>query len=303
MRVLLRAPVLEDARAVLAVLHARDIADLGAPDDTFDDLLDEWKGSEFDLSADARVIEQDGRIVAYAVVRRPGTLAVVEPESEGRGIGARLLRWTEHREHEQGRRRHRQWVASSNDRARALLVSAGYERSRSYWRMTIRLEDIGERGGPPAGAQLRTLDVERDAEALFVLDAASFAAVPGTEPESFQAFREEHLSAHDLEPALSCVAEVDGTIAGFLLARRRPNDAVGFVDILAVHPDRQRRGLGTALLREAFVRFSAAGLEEAELGVASDNPGAVRLYEGLGMRPRFQFDTYERSVARGPAAD
>ena len=71
----LRAPVADDAPAVLAVLLARDIADLGVPDYALDDLLDEWRGSDIALAADAQVVEVGGRIVAYGVVRRPGTSA------------------------------------------------------------------------------------------------------------------------------------------------------------------------------------------------------------------------------------
>jgi hypothetical protein len=64
---------------------ARNMVDLGVADDTLDDVLDEWRSSDLDLAADAQVVEFGGRIVAYGVVRRPGTLAVVAPEFEGRG--------------------------------------------------------------------------------------------------------------------------------------------------------------------------------------------------------------------------
>jgi ribosomal-protein-alanine N-acetyltransferase len=85
-------------------------------------------------------------------------------------------------------------------------------------------------------------------------------------------------------------------IVGFLLARRWTAPPVGFVDILAVHPDHQRSGIATALLAEAFWLFSEAGLEDAQLGVASTNPRALRVYEKLGMTPRFRYDTYEKPV-------
>jgi ribosomal protein S18 acetylase RimI-like enzyme len=74
---------------------------------------------------------------------------------------------------------------------------------------------------------------------------------------------------------LSCVAEHRDSIVGFLLARRRQDEAVGYVDLLVVHPDQRGRGLGTALLRTAFVRFAGAGLREAQLGVASDKPASA----------------------------
>jgi hypothetical protein len=42
--------------------------------------------------------------------------------------------------------------------------------------------------------------------------------------------------------------------------------------------------------------FASAGLREAQLGVASDNPRALRLYERVGMSARFRVDTYQRPV-------
>lgn len=291
----LRAPVPDDAQAVLAVLVARDVADLGVPDCTLDDLLDEWHLTEFDLAADARVVEVDGRVVAYATVRREGTLAVVAPEFEGRGIGTRLLRWTQGGEDERAEDRNRQWIAAGNERAAALLRSAGYERVRCYWRMERELDERVEADEPRAGVRLRSLDVDGDAVTLHALDDLSFTGAPDYRPMSFAAFRDEHLTPHDLDAELSCVAESGGETIGFLLARHWRDEEVGFIDVLAVHPNHQRGGIGTLLLREAFARFAAAGIGHAQLGVASDNPRALRLYERVGMKPRFQFDTYERS--------
>ena len=47
------------------------------------------------------------------------------------------------------------------------------------------------------------------------------------------------------------------------------------------------RGLGRALLREAFAELRRRGLPRAYLGVDSENPtGAMGLYESVGMRPK-----------------
>jgi mycothiol synthase len=293
----LRAPNPDDAPAVLAVLVARDLVDLGVPEYTLGDLLDEWRSSDVDLATDARVTEaDDGRIVAYASVQRRGSFAVVAPDHEDRGIGALLLRWTERRERERGNDRHRQWIAASNTGAKELLVGAGYELVRSYWRMARPLDDQLPAPGPLAeGLQLRPIDVERDAVALHALDAASFAASPDYIPEPLTAFREEHLQAHDFDPALSRVIVAEDRIVGFLFSRRWPGE-VGFVDLLGVDPDHQGRGLGMLLLLTAVVAYAADGLGEAQLGVASDNARGLRLYERVGMTARFQFDVYERPL-------
>jgi mycothiol synthase len=293
----LRAPVFDDAAAVLAVLIARDVADLGVPDVTLEDLIDEWSGSDLDLAADVRVADAgDGRIVGYVVVRRPGTLAVVHPDHERQGIGTRLLEWAEAHDRERGRKLYRQWTAASNDSARTLLTGAGYSVARSYWRMACSLGGGRLAVPAPAGYELRAVDVARDVVALHAVDAASFGGRPDYVAETLREFREEHLDAHDFVAALSRVAERDGAIVGFLLARRFVEDAVGYVDILAVDPRHQGVGVGTALLASAFGAFAGVGLREAQLGVASDNPLALRVYERAGMTVRFRFDIYERPV-------
>ncbi len=292
-----RAPELEDAPAVLAVLVARDIADLGAPDFTLEDLLDAWGATEFELGADALVaVGDDEQIVGYAAITGAVTYAVVAPGHEGRGVGARLLSWAERRDRELGRSRHRQGLPASNERGRALLVAAGYEPSQSYWRLVRQLDDLREAKEIPSQFALRCLDADSDAEAVYTLNETSFASNSDYWPETFVGFRDEHLRAHDLDPALSCLAEHDGELVGSLLVRRWREENVGFVDLLAVHPDYRRRGLATTLLKTTLVRFAAAGLGEAQLGVASDNPRALTLYERCGMTPRFRIDMYERPV-------
>jgi mycothiol synthase len=296
----LRAPVPDDAPAVLAVLVAREVADLGAPDDTLEDVLDEWRPGELDLAADARVVEAGtGEIVGYAVVGRSGTLAVVHPDHEGQGIGSRLLEWAERREPERGLERHRQWVAAGNARARTLLTAAGYAVARSNWRMGRSLDDVGAAASLPPGVSLRTVDVGRDAISMHALDARSFAGHPGYAAESLREFCEEHLEAHAFDASLSRIAEEGGDTVGFLLARRWEDEAVGYVDVLAVDPDHQGRGVGTALLASAFAAFASAGLRGAQLGVDSDNPRALTVYERAGMRVLFRYDVYERAIAPG----
>lgn len=298
-----RAPDMADAPAVLAVLEARDRADLGEVEHTLEDLVDEWRLSDFDLERDAKVVgAPDGRIAAYGAVRRHGAYAVVAPEHEGRGIGSRLLEWAQTRERDLGRGVHRQWVAGANAPARDLLTSAGYRRAYSYHRMVRSLDDAPPPSAVPAGYVLRPIDPARDAPSLHAIDAASFAPAPDYEPESLAVFTEEHLKAHDFDAGLSRVASREGSIVGFLLARRRPEEGVGYVDILAVAPAHQDRGVGMALLRSAFAGFAEAGLREAQLGVGSFNERGLRVYERVGMAMRHRVDIYERPIGSSTGA-
>jgi len=93
-------------------------------------------------------------------------------------------------------------------------------------------------------------------------------------------------------PELRFVAVEDGDIAGVLLGRLR--DTTGHVDLLAVHPERRRAGLGTGLVDAFEVKVRAAGGTTAIVGGAGDRyawPGidlrytpAVCLFERLGYQ-------------------
>jgi ribosomal protein S18 acetylase RimI-like enzyme len=91
------------------------------------------------------------------------------------------------------------------------------------------------------------------------------------------------------------VARRGDAIAGFTLCRRQPEGS-GYVDLLAVDPSERGRGLGTSLLLTAFADLARAGLRDAWLDVASDNPRGLRLYDRAGMSERLRVDVYEKPV-------
>ncbi|HET9102448.1 MAG TPA: GNAT family N-acetyltransferase [Solirubrobacteraceae bacterium] len=295
----LRAPRSADLDAVLEVVQARDVADLGAPDYTRADLEQDWRQEGDGLGANARVAVHDGRIRGYAILRRSDALIVVHPRATGHGLGSALLAWSEERERELGRGVHRRDGAASDVLGHALLAAAGYTRTRSFWRMAVRLSAVAPPPRLPAGVAVRTLDPDADAAAVHELDERAFAANADFVAHSFDEFRREHLRAPSLDPALSLVAWARAAPVGFVLTRRWPEEDTGYVDLFAVAPERRRAGLGRALLGHAFTRIAAAGLGTAQLSVASDNPRALTLYESLGMQVRFQIDSFERAPRRG----
>ena len=293
---MIRAPQPADAEAVAKLVIAGDIADIGEPDYTLEDLHDEWGAAEFDLAADAVVLEERGRIAGYAAFRGPGAvLIVVDPERRGEGLGTALRGWAEDRARERGQKTLRQEVGDRNAAARELLTAAGYERERSYWRMELELDGSETRPTPPKGFAIRGLDLAADAHALYVVNEAAFAGNADYEPESETHFNDEHLRAHNHRPELSLVAEREADIAGFALVRDH-GEKVAYVDLLAVHPEAAGQGLGSALLRTAFAGAAQAGFRSGRLGVASDNPNAIRLYARVGMTQRWRVDSYARAL-------
>ena len=77
------------------------------------------------------------------------------------------------------------------------------------------------------------------------------------------------------------VAEENDAIAGFLVARRIASD----LEILnvAVRPEARRRGVGTALLQQAFAWGRTFGAEKSLLEVRASNLAALRFYEKHGF--------------------
>jgi ribosomal protein S18 acetylase RimI-like enzyme len=81
------------------------------------------------------------------------------------------------------------------------------------------------------------------------------------------------------------VAEVDGTAVGFVAVElHHPERSMGEISMLAVDPDHQGRGIGTALTEFALDRLKDAGMTVAMVETGGD-PGhaaARRTYEKAG---------------------
>jgi GNAT superfamily N-acetyltransferase len=88
----------------------------------------------------------------------------------------------------------------------------------------------------------------------------------------------------DTPGSIVLIAEVDGAIAGFIAYELDHDTQRGVVNLLAVHPDYQNRGIGTELNRIVIERMRQAGMRIAIVGTGGD-PGhapARRTYEKAG---------------------
>jgi mycothiol synthase len=293
----MRPPAAADAEAIARLVIADDVEGIGEPDYTLADLKDEWAAQEFDRETDAVVVEAGGRITGYAAFRGHEVLLVVDPARRGEGIGTVLRQWAEARARDKGHATLRQYAGDRNAAAREHLTAAGYVRERSYWRMELELDGSETPPEPPKGFSIRPVDMQADMHDLYVVNEAAFAGNADYEPETEPHFRDEHLRGHNLRTELSLVAQREGQagLAGFALVRDH-GKRIAYVDLLAVHPGAAGQGLGSALLRTAFAGAAHAGYRSGRLGVASDNPNAIRLYARAGMTQRWRVDSYEKSL-------
>jgi ribosomal protein S18 acetylase RimI-like enzyme len=83
------------------------------------------------------------------------------------------------------------------------------------------------------------------------------------------------------------VAEAGARPAGFVAVALRSDPGSAEIEMIAVDPDQQNRGIGSALLACALDQISAAGVKLVQLGTGGD-PGhapARRTYEKAGFTP------------------
>lgn len=175
------------------------------------------------------------------------------------------------------------WIAS--------LEAAGFMFIKQYARMGIDLPAPPH--AAPEGVSVRPVRQEELPEFHRIIDTA-FRDTPDFQPWTFDQWRGRFIDGHEVHWDEWLVAVVDGQLAG-VLQSKVGESAEGWVRNLAVLREFRRRGVGRALLSEAFRAFERKGYSKAGLGVDLANPTeAIRLYTGVGMEPAYQANIYER---------
>jgi phosphinothricin acetyltransferase len=132
---------------------------------------------------------------------------------------------------------------------------------------------------------VRPADPARDAAAC----AAIYALSVVDSPTSFEevAPDAEEMAARIAAAHDWVVAEDGGEVAGYASATRFMERAAyrWAVSVsIFVLPDRQRRGLGSALYGMLLPRLAEQGFTSAMAGITLPNPGSVALHEAAGFR-------------------
>jgi GNAT superfamily N-acetyltransferase len=287
----------DDADAITSIVRAFDTAILGESDFTLSDLEDEWRTLEPERNA---FLVCDGDVtIAYGTVDDradpPQSDGYVHPEHFRRGAGTALVRALEDELRARGASTVRTGVLLADAPAQALMRAEGYREVRRFSQMRIELDAPPPLPSWPEGVRVGPFK-EADGERFHAAYEDAFADHWGHTRRPFEEWRADHMAGDGYAPELWTVVRADGAIvAGSMLIRER--HGVAWVSRLFTVRDWRRRGLGEALLHDAFGKFWRQGRPVVGLGVdAQSETGANRLYERVGMRVHWGAVVFEKAL-------
>ena len=287
-----------DAAVVREVVAALESSLYGGSVFSQADLEEEW--SELDRERDTRVVRDGDRVVGYAAVRERGEVWRVEgyvhPDELGHGIGTVIATGLEGEAARSGARRIHNAILERDSAAGTLLGSLGYRAVRVFRELRIELDSQPPAPEWPQGLRAVRFDPERDAREFHAAHQEAFADSWEYTPRDFESWSKAHLDSERLDPALWCVARAGDEIAAGTISTGDTYGG-GWVHTLFTRRPWRKRGLGAALLGDAFRRLWERGERSVGLGVdtASDT-GAFRLYERAGMTPTLGWTVYEKEL-------
>ncbi len=304
-----RAPSMDDAEPVLALVLASDIEEFGEPQGaTLAELRDGWR--QIDLDRDAWIVEApDGALAGFGSVAHRGHVRTyaevyIHPDHFGHGIGTALVRLTEGRALEHvalapagARVVLVNGINANNPDARALLEREGYVPDRYFLRMEADLATPPPAPEWPEGIAVRAMAADEDGRLFYDVSSEAMADHYGHVASTFEEWTERHFG-ESLDRELWFIAMDGDEPAGVVL--NDIADDVGWVGLLAVRRNWRHRGLGMALLRHAAGVFHDRGLKRYALGVDSESlTGATRLYERAGMHATQTYAGYLKELRPG----
>jgi ribosomal protein S18 acetylase RimI-like enzyme len=306
-----RRPTLDDVPAILAMMHAAEVASTGQPQSSSHDVREALAAPDNDPARDSwLVVDGDDEPVGWAYLDGPGGpdgefVEVYAHPERGAGTLAPLLARQLDRVAE---RAAAAGLTGTTVRAGAVpserpwieaLRGAGFVFVKRHARM--RRSVVGFTADPPPpGVEIRPVRADDDADLrrFHHIQECAFADAPDHRPTCYEQWRAALAAVPSVPWDEWFVATVDGTPAGVLESSDQAVEhGEGWVKRLAVLRAYRRRGVGAALLGRAFAAYAAKGRRYAGLGVDLANPTeAVRLYRSVGMTGVFEADIYERTV-------
>ena len=302
-----RASTWDDRTDIAELVRRYDVRDGALSDFTADDLTELWHRPHLEMEKDTWLVSSADLVAGYGMFWHSEPHAVmsgfgvVDPDHCRKGIGLFLARSIRERVAEMATELEREltlriFAEVTDPPARELLTDLGMKPVRRHYTMLIDLGDVAAfETEPPYGIELRTCAPgdERIAHEVF---EESFAEHWGHNRESFEDWSNGITSRDDYDPSLWWLAWEGDDPAGVLIGQNAGD--LGWIAILGVLRPWRGKGLGAAMLRTSFAEFKRRGLSQVGLGVdASNETGAVALYERVGMHVAKGYETFEEKIA------
>lgn len=322
----------EDVPALTRLMAEAELVDRTEERSDEDDVAEHFLSGLVDLDADTRLVWDGDELIGYAEVfgqrqvREVHAIwlgGTVHPARRRQGLGRELLGWQLGRAEELHAQRHPTVAANvmcdvteTNVGLAALASKDGLAEIRFWFEMRRQLENP-DPSLPPVrtipGLRIETYDAGRDEEVRQAHNAAFNGHFGSTErdPEEWKGY---FTGSRNFRPDLSLLAVTDdpaAVIAGYLLTYVYEVDVIAagrkevYIGQLGTLPSFRGRGIGSVLLATGLADWSAAGHQDAYLGVdAANETGALGLYERAGFVVHKRSTSWGRSLpaAPGPAA-
>jgi ribosomal protein S18 acetylase RimI-like enzyme len=155
----------------------------------------------------------------------------------------------------------------------SLLETSSFRESHRV--VVLRWEGVKlPEGLKPSTASVRPMTLD-DLSAVRDIDRASFVPVWQNSISYLEvAFR---------QAIVATVAEEEGALAGYQISTGTPLG--GHLARLAVHPQRQGRGIGYALLQDLLTQLSRRGARAITVNTQKNNLASLALYNKAGFQP------------------
>ena len=272
---------------------------------TLDDIENQYRHLlNTDLDEDVVVVEVDDEVIGFSQqnwVQELDAIAFrhqqyLHPEWRGRGIRRAMLHHCEARSRKvatglpQDRPMQMStWLCEDERALIALLEEEGHSPARYFFEMVRDLREPIEDRPLPEGLEVKPVPEEDHRKVFFAANEALKDHWAGREwtEEDYQEFMNDPI----IDPSLWVVAYDGDDVAGTVLnwVHHEENERLGrkwgYTEIITVLRPYRGKGLAKALITLSMVMLKEMGMEEANLGVDSENPsGALGLYTGLGYR-------------------
>jgi mycothiol synthase len=299
-----RPPAPGDAAAVAELVIAYERSLYGDTGYSLADLQAEWES--LDIARNALVVLDGERITAFGSLDDRGELwridAYVHPDERGRGLGTELVAALEAKAASRGARRIQNGVAEPDDAGHRLLAARGYRPVRVFRELRIDLDLASEPPHWPEGFVPAEFDADCDASAFHAAHQEAFADHWEYRPRDLARWRELYIDADHFDASLWRIVRAGDEVAGGVICEADRYGG-GWVTVLFTRRPWRGRGLGRALLRDAFQKFRDRGERSVGLGVDAENANAFHLYESAGMQPVMGWVMHEKELGpHDPAA-